>query len=364
RWGVLACSLALVAGSAVPSGAAGQAPPEWRAEPVWRVASDALDAMMVSGAALAPDGTAWVLDGLSPALVLVDAAGTIVRRIDRQGSGPGEFTGPLVGPALSDGVVWVYDTGQGMWSGFGPDGSLVESHRESLTMEIPMRLVGLEGGGVAFEVSDFDGARTLAVRDGPAGAERFERVIGRADILTLIPGVAATPLWTVRGGDLVVGSNQTYRFSVLDARGAEQGSVGRADTGRLPLDGELRQALRKSVIDRQVGPGGTLPPELEEMLVFPDSLPVVDALLPGPDGGLITVRGLGLRDGVTPEGSDPLDPDRPTRLDVFDASGAWVGTVSLPPGFVPMAARGALVVGAFPSDLFDVDIAAFRLRAP
>ena len=59
----------------------------------WRAPSDSMNDLLgdVGAMAVTEDDRVWVWDDATPALLLLDANGTSLRRIGRRGSGPGEY---------------------------------------------------------------------------------------------------------------------------------------------------------------------------------------------------------------------------------------------------------------------------------
>ncbi|HST58428.1 MAG TPA: BF3164 family lipoprotein [Longimicrobium sp.] len=78
-----------------------------------RLLTDTASLALPTGLALTPDGLAVVIDARAPEAVRVfDAAGALVARLGREGSGPGEFVSAVsvFGRPGHPGELWVFDT--------------------------------------------------------------------------------------------------------------------------------------------------------------------------------------------------------------------------------------------------------------
>lgn len=91
----------------------------------WRVSADSMSEPLgdVANMAVAADGQVWVWDDATPALLLLDANGTSVRRISRRGSGPGEYQTVNDIVVARDGALVIWDEGNARLNIYNPDGS-------------------------------------------------------------------------------------------------------------------------------------------------------------------------------------------------------------------------------------------------
>jgi hypothetical protein len=92
---------------------------------------------------------------------------------------------------------------------------------------------------------------------------------------------------------------------------------------------------------------------------FAERLPLTGSVLALGTGALLVQRGLGLVDGPARDAPPPelVSPS----WDVFDRSGAYVGIVTFPDGFVPADAHGDRVVGVREGSLGEVMVEVFRV---
>jgi hypothetical protein len=91
----------------------------------WRATGDSTVQAIgdVSDMAVGADGTVWVWDGATPALWLLDANGTSLRRIGRPGSGPGEYRNANSIAVARDGALVMWDDGNARLTIYNPDGT-------------------------------------------------------------------------------------------------------------------------------------------------------------------------------------------------------------------------------------------------
>ena len=110
------------------------------------------------------DGVFYLPDWQQHTIWVTDAKGSLIRKIGREGRGPGELANPL-SVALLDDRVWVLDSGNNRIAEFTKDGMHLTSHRINMLMPSGMAL--REGGEIAvsslvesslFSVYDIDGA--------------------------------------------------------------------------------------------------------------------------------------------------------------------------------------------------------------
>ena len=110
------------------------------------------------------DGVFYLPDWQQHTIWVTDARGGLIRKIGKEGRGPGELANPL-SVALLDDRVWVLDSGNNRIAVFTKDGRYLTSHRINMLMPSGMTL--REGGEIAvsslvesslFSVYDIDGA--------------------------------------------------------------------------------------------------------------------------------------------------------------------------------------------------------------
>lgn len=82
---------------------------------------------MPSDAAVGPDGSLYVLDGVHHRVVVYDADGKLRFIFGSQGAEPGQFRFPLGIATDGDGKVYVADSGNHRFQVFAPDGKVLET---------------------------------------------------------------------------------------------------------------------------------------------------------------------------------------------------------------------------------------------
>ncbi len=80
----------------------------------------------VSGVGFDRDGNLYILDSQAATVHVVDPSGERIRSFGRQGEGPGELNQPQSLVVLPDGTAAVYDFGKFGWVKYGPDGEWIE----------------------------------------------------------------------------------------------------------------------------------------------------------------------------------------------------------------------------------------------
>ena len=101
---------------------------EWQASP--ELADGGLTIGDVSSMAVGADGRVYVWDPATPALWLIDANGKTIKRIMRQGAGPGEYVKNNNGIVFaSDGRLKMWDDGNARINVYDADGSYLTSNR-------------------------------------------------------------------------------------------------------------------------------------------------------------------------------------------------------------------------------------------
>lgn len=91
----------------------------------WRVRTESAPEIIgdVNSLAVGGDGQVWVWDGSSPALWLISAEGTLMRRVGRRGSGPGEYQSANGIAVARDGALVMWDDGNGRLTFFSQEGA-------------------------------------------------------------------------------------------------------------------------------------------------------------------------------------------------------------------------------------------------
>jgi 6-bladed beta-propeller len=321
-----------------PAGLAGQVS-VWRVDsvPRFRIGHDGSVATFgrVAGARRRADGMLAVVDGMTHEIIVVDSLGTVVRRIGRQGAGPGEFARPPVVAWSDDGTLLAFDPGSIRISSFDLDGSLVrEQSLAGLFGEVLVgngawriasdgTLIGSIASGSVTEqryrvlaVPAQGGALIdLARYDGPRGVFAAGWIVSSSfahrPLLALGPDgqqavLTATPGWEVRWFDL----------HAADLTSIARVGIARSAVEQAMIEDE-QDVWRERAGDRV--PAATYLDALAELEV-PDSLPAIASIFMDP------ARNVWLGRRTTRERRPPVE------YVVLDASGRWIANAIVPVG--------------------------------
>ena len=271
-------------------------------------------------------GAIYVLDSGNGQVHVFHRDGTHARSVGRRGGGPGELGQFVYAMSVApDGSIGVFDFEKRGIVRWGPEGDVLP------TIEVQGQPNGgfemLAGGQVAaaFQDHDFQG-------DSARYALRVLRPDGsREELAELVKGgmhpvdfscvriSGMTPLFQpemefdVAGDAFVISSTADYRVEVR----SRDGSLRRILSRDIPLveaDAEIAAVEADSMHVSFGGGGGcTIPAaEVVEQRGFEPVVPAVRQLIGTPDGGVWVQRGYGKEGRV---------------IDVFDASGAYTGTL-------------------------------------
>lgn len=275
------------------------------------------------------EGRIYVLDFNAARVVVFGPEGELIRTLGRDGGGPGEFQAPNGLSVTPEGVISVFDFGKGGLVRFDADGTVLP--------EISFQEFPASTGHRHFAVVD-DGivvSTMAASRDHEQRTHQL-RLHGAGETATLaelLPverklvisercggGIRRPPvfspdlIWDARGGRVVTNAEPGYSVLVYEAGRAShivrRPLPTRAATGELAL-AELGDGL---TIDFGRGPCNITARELLDGQGYAATIPLILDLRLAPDGTLWTER----RDD---------DPVAPPRIDLFDPSGAYLGTL-------------------------------------
>jgi hypothetical protein len=213
--GLLACSVRIGA----------QAVPAWRIDPTPITAIGVADGSAdqelaaVSGARRLSDGRVGIANGKPLELRVYDAHGVLLRRIGRQGDGPGEFRGRLDLLPAGDDSLLVYDQGSQRLSLFGIDGKLAHEWPASAEGSPRGQLVLFRGsfaGGVSANLTGCLRQLLTVLPPPPPPALREVVPSGGGHFLVRIDGTASWTAYTASGA--IEGVLRTPpRFEVYEA---------------------------------------------------------------------------------------------------------------------------------------------------
>lgn len=294
----------------------------------------------IRGIAVGEHGAIFVLDFKTQEIRMFDAHGQFLKRVARQGAGPGEIRNANGLQMAPDGSIWVNDPGNSRFSVFNPAGSFVRQHvipvwgyayiwdamidRAGILHERFLR-VGAGGNSAPALRRLNPGTAVLDTlplppcpsRVGDLNAQSFVARAGRAQSGFGMPFLAAPIIaWDTRG---LAWCSSRDRYEVL-ALGIASGDR----TLRITSDAQpvpIAKAERDSAIDvirRGFGRMGVPEPDFSRV---PKTKPVIAALDPDNQGGL-WVR----RNETDAKG---------TKIDIWDGSGKLRAVVATPLRFSP-----------------------------
>ena len=270
-------------------------------------------------------GRIFVLDADAKRVAVFDTGGATLRLMGREGGGPGELLFPGLLNVLPDGTVEVSDYSKGGLVRFGPEGEVLP--------EVSFARTGW-GEGRSFGIRD----TLMVLRSATEGQEQVTRLLVEtpADTTELLAlrartaglvqfscvGLNIPPLFTpdlrmtARGRTMLATRTLPYVVEVFD--GARLVRSIRRDVPALPADRKAVARLHPAGMRlRSFGSGATgvctiSADELYEKLGVAGEVPPIRDVMLAPDGTVWVERA--------------TFPDEPTRVDVFDAEGHYLGT--------------------------------------
>jgi hypothetical protein len=299
------------------------------------------------------DGTVVVADGGSQEVRFFDADGHLMATVGGAGEGPGEFTG-LSGLGTGDGgSVWAYDFSLRRITWMNGSGEV--EHLTSLGPLPPvLNSVGpLSDGSFLLKqlwgATDVSRATETGFRRDPVAFVRFDGDGILLDTLGLFPGrelflideggrgVMSTPpfarnsVGTIRGGDAVVGTEETFELREYSPAG-ELVRVARIPGWDLALrPGDLEEYIRDRLASAPEERRPSLRQELEAMPV-PPTRPAFGGMMSDETGNLWIAEWTAF-------------PDLPEYWTVLDSSGRWLGEAVLPSRFFPFSIGEDWILG-------------------
>jgi len=341
--------------------------PAWGPGDAWQVGGARVvfgggdvDLFGVAGAVRRPDGHVVVADGGTSRLLFFDAEGALEVAVGGEGDGPGEFRIiHSMGLAAAD-TVWVYDFSHRRLSVYDAAGAL----GRTLALEPSLNaaaLAGWSGGGfIATQLwgDGGDGALSPGLTRDPVAFVGYDADGVLADTIGMFPGrevllrpegqrmtmgmapFARDVSYEVASGRLIVGDQTAHEIRIYQ------------------LDGELRTVLRwagASLVVTEADVDEWKDQEVES--AASTDRPSVRAYLadvPVPDRRPAYGPILASEVGELWVGAYAYPSKIPSRWDVFDSEGAWLGSVEMPEGFRPLQVGGDWILG-LSRDEFDVE---------
>lgn len=275
-----------------------------------------------------PNGNVVVLDSGNQRVLRFDRNGVYIGAFGGRGQAPDQFLTPVFLEVAGD-RIYVLDSGLNRVAEFDSAGIFLGRFQVDLgglagttplfaaagrdeiyvaAEPVPfLREVRDTGQAVIYRL-DMSGAivDTVALFR-PSSWTRIERGEGRSSYVK--PRLAPTPRISAEPGLVAVATGARYYVELRRPDGSLTRRVAR-QYENVAVTAEIRDSI---LAELERGPGG-LPREALELIPFAAVVPAIEGLLLD-DRGRLWV--------------DPYDPD-PTRRDVFDAEGRFLGPVYLP----------------------------------
>ena len=353
------------AGVEIVENQADDRPLQWSLDPVLRLGGQDVGPEMffrVARPLVSVDraGNIFLLDPSGFSVTKFTPQGEPLFTAGREGGGPGEFKRPLSVAAWRDGGVAVLDRGRGSSGGtvirFGANGSLLH---ELPVGRIDARILPLGSGLVQQDgqyledgyqdalqfIRGSDSVELAATSVSEIRSYRFSSCGGSGVGITGFVIFAPRMIWHGTQSILVVNSEPGYVVDFYDSDGILTRSVRRRTEPRLATADVAEEWVRANPrrITRMTadGPQECIfdPDEVVEKQGYASYVPEIADVTVAPDGSLWVER-------------YQVGEER-QRVDVFDPTGAYVGTV--PPGFplpLHVTAAGHLLV----SERDDLDV--------
>lgn len=319
---------------------------------------------LITGIALTSDGRVIVADQQGQHLKVFAADGTYERTIGKPGGGPGELglgiSGIVVGP---HDTILVADMGNQRVNIYLPDGTFVSSFRIELQQGLPLRWDATRDGRMVSQVrpvqfpgmpAPTDSSDLILVRmsDGTAGDTLLKVPSGRTFQLggarPEIELFAAEPAWALYGNGVLYGVNDNYRFGVYEPGGALTRVVSKPFTPQ-----EVSEADEQAIMTaferlwKQFGLTQEQVAAQRQVIKFADRYPAYLQMLEGVDGS-IWVQHVQSPTNLPAEMQEAYNPQLDLGSpdwDVFDATGRYLGVVTMPVRFQPVRFLGSSVYG-------------------
>lgn len=309
-------------------------------------------------------GNLFVLDAENARVVVFDEDGEFVRTVGSRGSGPGEFQIAISLSVSSAGAVAVFDLAKGSLVRFDADGQVDDQqlfpfspspndqrHFEQSydTTVVSTGTVMRDGSGLRQVLRQIVDADTLVLLELPLPPPEMAIYEECGGGLQLAPVFAPEIAWAARLGRVAVSSSAEYSVAIWEA-----GSVARIVRRAIaPVPATRDQALLHLGDGFRInfgrGPCLINPAEMVDKRGYADVVPPIGTVLMSPSGELWVQR-------------FTVDRETTVPIDVFDAQGAYVGTVERE-AFAPVILLPGERVGVVEKDEFDVErLAVFAIQ--
>lgn len=344
------------AGIAIVLNGAEDRPLSWQIEPVHRIGGSAEgpEGFFELGEWLVdtdPAGRIYVLDAANTRVVVFDSSGTHLRSLGGRGAGPGEMREPMAISVDGEGTVNVADFARETLLRWDAGGRLLPGADSLRLLPLTSKPFAADARGFLVVVEEAAGAedsvswRLVRHGDGPSvpiavAARRRTRPMDIGCAMGLFAPLFSSDLvWEAKGGRLAIATGGEYEIRLLEAQGE------RRIRRPLPLRAASRELALKEAGRGLVTVGFRtmkcrLPAELRvDRQGYQAVVPAISDLEIAWDGELWVER--------------TALHGEPRAIDIFDPSGAYVGT--LPPASpFPVAFLPDGMIIAIERDAMDV----------
>jgi hypothetical protein len=275
-------------------------------------------------------GNLFVLDPTNARIVVFDADGQFLRSMGGSGGGPGEFRAPGSISVSSDGEIAVFDYGKGTLVRFDAGGEVDDEQPFPLfptpnaqrhfsqfrdTTLVSTSTSPIEPGDLTQMLRQIVGSDTLVLEEfplPPAEIATFEKC---GVSLPLLPVFAPEVAWATQPGMVAVSSSVEYSVSFIEAGRLTR--IVRRAIDPMPASREQAIVHRGDGFRMSSSQGSCAidPDEMVDKGGYADIIPLIGTLFLSPTGELWVQRFTVDRDAIAP-------------IDVFDARGAYIGTLA------------------------------------
>ena len=301
-------------------------------------------------------GNLFILDRQNARIVVFDKDGHFLRSMGSSGGGPGEFQSPGSFSVSPDGAVAVFDYGKGGLVRFDASGEVDDEQPFPLfptpnlqrhfsqfrdTILVSTSTSPMAAGSLTQMLRQIVDSDTLLLAELPLPKPEmamFEKCGGG---IPLLPLFAPELVWATQPGMVAMSSSVEYSVSFREA-GSPARFV-RREIAPMPASRDqaifhLGEGMR---FNFGRGPCLIEPAEVVEKGGYADVIPLIGTLMLSPSGELWVQRFMVDRDAIVP-------------IDVFDAGGAYIGTLERE-SFSPVVLLPGDRVGVVEKDESDVE---------
>ena len=317
-------------------------------ESFYRVLSRMVDADAV--------GNLYVLDPQNARVVVFDRDGGFLRSMGGSGGGPGELQAPGSFSVSPDGAVAVFDFGKGHLVRFDEEGGVDVEQPFTLyptpndqrhfsqfrdTILVSNSTSPMEPGELIQRLRQIVGSDTLLLQELPLPKPVMAMYEDCGGGLNLPPIFAPELAWTTQQGTVASSSSVEYSVSFWEAGNLTR--VVRREIFAMPAsrDHAIRHLGEGMRINFGRGPCLMDPAEMVDDRGFAEIIPLIGTVMLSPSGELWVQR-------------FAVDPDAAPPIDVFDAAGAYIGTIERE-SFAPVILLPGDRVGVVEKDGSDVE---------